>query len=185
MPNPAEQLSSWFKKYEGIWLFIAAIGVFISPLISAKLTPQGVDNGISSIKSALLYIIPFRVYQLVLILIVCVIYFFRLRRRFRFQGIGQRILVGIWKNSWGPPNAGHETLRITPDLKYYVDDTLFFEVKNFKYDPITNIIEFVKAGMRPGDNRIVYNKLTLIDNDTLVGMEQDYPIKYERITSLK
>jgi|GEM_PF-6076177 len=185
MPNFAEKLSNWLKKYEGIWIFIAAAGVFISPIFSVKLTSQGVDNGISSIKSALLYIIPFRLYQLVLILIGGVVYFSRIKQRYRVQGISKKILVGVWKNSWGPPNAGHETAKITDDLEYFVGDSQYFLLKDFKYDPATNAIEFTKVGVRPQDQRVVINKLRLVDNDTLEGTEQDYPIRYTRIAGLK
>lgn len=180
MPNPAEKLSIWLKKYEGIWIFVAALGVFISPILSVMLTVPGVDDGISSVKSALLHDVPVPVYQLILMAIT-VYYIGRFRLRYRLRAVSPRVLVGNWKNSWGPPNEGHESLRISSDLNYYVGDTQYFVIEDFRYDPKTNIIEFKKVEVKDRGNRVLINKVKLVDNDTLEGREQDYPVRYTRI----
>ena len=86
------------------------------------------------------------------------------------------------ENDWGPPSAGHEYLRIDADFKYYILNELYvFNIEDFKYDRSKNQIQFFKTGVREGDNRKVLNILTIENNDLLVGIEQDYPIKYTRI----
>lgn len=178
-----EKLNNWCLKYQGIWLFLAAIGLFIVP--AAGIDARSMQDGINGMVKILLYHFPISVYQLVLLMVLSWFFIYRLRKKYKVQSISQKILVGVWKNSWGPPQAGHETLEITRDMKYYIGTEHYFNIVDFKFDPQTNYIEFRKVGVRPDDNRDVFNKVHIVNNDTLEGTELDYPIKYTRISALK
>jgi hypothetical protein len=168
----------------GILTFIGVVSAIVVPIFVTGLDAHSVQNGMSIVGRTLMYHFPVYVYQVILLTAAGTFYYYRLKNKYRIQGISQKILVGVWKNNWGPPQAGHEILKITPDMKYYIGDDHYFNIIDFKYDPQTNYIEFKKVGVKPNDHREVLNKVRIVNNDMLEGTEQDYPIKYTKLTEV-
>ena len=181
MKKLMDRFNNWCLKYQGILVFLGAIGALIVPFLVPGVDAHSLSNGMSNLGRVLTYHFPVYTYQLIIVVALAWFIYYRFRRRYRVQGVSQKIMVGVWKNNWGPPNSGEEIFKVTPDLKYYIGDEHMFDIKDFNYDPQTNYIEFKKVGARNGDNRNVYNKVRIVDNDTLEGIEQDYPIKYKRL----
>ena len=75
-----------------------------------------------------------------------------------------------------------ETVQITNDLKYnFLDGRHWFDLKNLKLDSAKRQIEFLKVSVRADDPRQLMNKLTIENNDLLVGTEEGYRIRYIRV----
>ena len=180
-----QKFNAWCMNNLGILTFTGVVSAIVVPFFVAGFDVHSVQTGMSKVGRALMYHFPIYIYQLILLIAWGAFYYYRLKRKYRIQGISQKILVGVWKNNWGPPNAGHEILKITPDMKYYIGDDHYFNIVDFKYDPQTNYIEFKKVGVKPNDNREVIDKVRIVNNDLLEGAEQDYPIKYTKLAGLE
>jgi len=185
MNKPLEKLNAWCTNNIGILTLIGVIAAIVVPILVVGLDAASVHHGLVSIEGLFLYHFPMYIYQVVIVAAIGWAFYARLKKKNRVQSISQKLLVGVWKNEWGPPNAGHETAKITEDLKYYVNGQHYFDLKDFQYDPYKNTIEFSKVGVRESDQRRVLNTLTVEDNYTLKGIEKDYPIKYTKISDLQ
>jgi len=178
-----ERINAWCINHIGILTLAGIIVAIVVPIFVLGLDAQSVHRGIDNIGSVLIYHFSIPLYQILLLLVLGFIFYSRLKKKYRVQSKSQKFLVGVWKNEWGMPIIGQETAKITDDLKYYINGQHFFDLKNFKYDPYKNTIEFLKVGVRENDERKILNTLSVNDNFTLVGFENDYPIKYTKILS--
>jgi hypothetical protein len=108
----------------------------------------------------------------------------RIKRRYEIQSISIKFLFGIWKNEWTfSGNAGAETVRITDDAKYLVNEEHWFNIEDFKYDAKKRQIRFTKVAIRPNDRRRLLNILTIKNNELLTGTENNREIKYSKISN--
>ena len=132
--------------------------------------------------NALAYSIKIPVFTFVIIFIIGVAYWWRLKNRYASKKISLDFLIGHWKNEWNSPNStGSEECEIREDGKYYIIGQHWFDLKEFEYDPSTNKITFWKTAVQPDDTRKVLNTLNVVINDLLIGEEAGHQIKYTKL----
>lgn len=74
-----------------------------------------------------------------------------------------------------------EKVKITEDVKYYVNGVYSFPVHNFEYDKITHQIKFVKTSVV--DLRNLLNTLTVENENLLISTEADYIVTYAKLSN--
>lgn len=124
------------------------------------------------------------IYSLLILGIVTLLYLSKLKKRYTPKGISESFLIGTWKNEW--TINGHtdsEIFTVTKELHYIMNNEYIFSIVDFKHNPLTNELKFIKAGVRPNDNRKHKNTLKIVNNDVLTGTEDEYQIKYTRISN--
>lgn len=174
------RFSDWCNSHIGIVTLLAGF-IAIIPYFIDKMHFPSIGDCFSLIIHFFLYKLQVTIYQLLIAAIVISFYIFRARKKYKIQSISQRILVGAWRNDWGPPNSGFENVHITEDLKYFVRGQYYFDIEDFEYDPESNKVRFYKVRVREGNHEKLLNILTIQNNDSLVGIECDYPIRYTRL----
>jgi hypothetical protein len=87
---------------------------------------------------------------------------------------------GTWKNYFGDGGAS-ENVTIN-NTSYLVDNSIAFELIDFKYNKETNEISFIKKSLK--DPRRLLNTLKVVSDKELVGSEENgndkYDVKYVR-----
>jgi hypothetical protein len=104
-------------------------------------------------------------------------------KRFYFpEKINFDFMVGHWRNQWtDKTGTDFEICQITPNKEYYTRGELFFNLKDFKYDPSAHTITFSKVPSQPNDTRKESAvTLTIKDNDLLVGKEGNSDVVFTR-----
>lgn len=179
------KIRKWCNANSG---FLTAIGIIVTIVIAIantdKLSWGNTTSFFYKVVALLNYKIQLPIYLLVIIVILFLIYFNRIRNRYRRNYIDFNFLVGRWLNEWdlNGPNQGSEELEIREDGSYYRNNEHIFDVVDFKYDYKSNQIYFIKESRRVGDDRKAKNTLTVVNNDLLSGTEINYKIRYTRLT---
>jgi hypothetical protein len=181
MNKAISKLNTWCNNHIGLLALLTLAATVVAPYLT-ELSSIPLTKWANNMAKILGQRFTLSLYQILIVTIGLLFYLSRLRRKYRIQSISQKILVGTWKNEWGPPNAGQEILKITEDMKYYINGQHYFNIEDFHFDPQKNIIQFLKVGAREDDRRQVLNTLTIKNNYTLVGTEQDWPIRYTKIS---
>jgi hypothetical protein len=90
-------------------------------------------------------------------------------------------LVGSWLNEWTIDGTTRsENLEITKDLKYLITGQYRFNIEDVHFTE--NTVSFVKVGVKPNDSRRLQNTLNIKSDQLLEGTEQNYQIRYTRLT---
>jgi hypothetical protein len=90
-------------------------------------------------------------------------------------------LVGTWLNEWTVDGkTGSEHLKITDDMKYFIRNDFYFNLENIQFTE--GAVSFLKVGVKPNDTRRLENKLTIKNSQLLEGTEQNYQIRYTRLS---
>ena len=121
-------------------------------------------------------------YLFIAILTISIIYFIRIKRRYKKINPHLKALKGTWRNDWGD-NEENEIFTLNEKGNYFINGEHVFDLTGFNFNPKSNEIKFYKNAVRQGDNRKVLNTVKVINNDLLEGTEQDYKIKYTKISS--
>ena len=83
-------------------------------------------------------------------------------------------------NTDGKRSFGTEEVIIKNKNEYYVNNILYFKIKDFKIDRKHGKISFIKVGVL--DDRILRNELKIISGKLFVGTEnENTEVNYERI----
>lgn len=89
-------------------------------------------------------------------------------------------LKGAWQLVWSNGNAqAAEAVEISEDGKYYSNGVHSFNITGFEYDKKNHLIKFTKNSII--DQRVLLNTLNVENDNTLVGIEADYNVKYTRL----
>ena len=176
----------WCNENQGLFAFLTLIATVIAIIPYNK-----IDLGFAiPIWDEAVYILKYKIqiplYSLLLIGFVGLLYFNKVKNKYKEKKIDIDFLVGFWKNEWdiNGANAGSEQIEIKKDGSYIRNDEHIFNVENISYDFQKNQISFTKVSARPPeiDNRRPKNTLDIINNDLLIGKENGYDIKYTRIS---
>jgi TIR domain len=93
-------------------------------------------------------------------------------------------LKGAWKLVWSSGDAqASEAVEFSEDGKYYSNGVHSFNITDFDYNKSSHLIKFVKRSII--DTRILLNTLNVENNNTLVGIEANYNVKYTRLSDFK
>ena len=176
------KFKNWCNANSGWLAFWAIVVSIFLAVIFPKLNLATANSFFENIMLVLSFSVVIPIYLFIITCIVLFLYFWRVKRRYQFQFITEKFLVGTWKNEWLSNGRWHsETLQITEDFKYVTSGEHWFNVVDFKYDPKNRRLEFTKVSVRPNEIRKLANFLTVKNNDLLVGLEENTEIKYSRI----
>jgi hypothetical protein len=184
MKNRLAKFRDWCNLNQGFFGLLAVLIALYAAIPFEKVDFSPAYTFFGFIGTILTYKLQIPIYVFFPIIMFGTLYFFRIKSRYKTIPIAKSVLKGKWRNEWvtvdGRP--GNETAIITSDLRYQFEDGRhFFDLKNIKVDPINRQIEFVKVAVQPDDNRKLLNRLTIENNDLLVGTEDDHKIRYVRI----
>ncbi|HMK26901.1 MAG TPA: toll/interleukin-1 receptor domain-containing protein [Chitinophagaceae bacterium] len=87
-------------------------------------------------------------------------------------------LKGTWQLVWA--GQASESVVITEDGKYYSNGIHSFNITDFEYNKTNHRITFVKRSIL--DTRILSNTLSVENENSLIGTEADYSVKYTRLS---
>lgn len=101
------------------------------------------------------------------------------------------IFSGIWRNTFKYMDdadrlaSGFEIFSVDSNNNYIIDEVKYFTIENFEFNQLDNSVNFLKKCIpetMQGRSDGLLNKLTLIENDILIGTEnENIQIKYEKI----
>jgi hypothetical protein len=91
-------------------------------------------------------------------------------------------LKGTWRLVWSSGDAqAVEAVEISEDGKYYSNGVHSFNITGFEYDKNSHLIRFTKNSII--DQRVLLNTLNVENNNTLVGIEASYNVKYTKLSN--
>jgi len=178
------RFKNWCNLYSGVFTFLAFIVAVISIVPDNKFDFGPTKTFLKGALHIAKYPVQIPLYLIVCTMLTVVLYFFRLKKRYKVKSIAASVLKGTWRNEWATSDnkVDTETITIGEDFKYrFLDGRHFFDLKNIKIDAFNRQIEFTKVAVRPGDNRQFNNKLSIVNNDLLSGIEGEHKIRYIRV----
>jgi hypothetical protein len=176
-----QSLKNWSNANSGILTIITFL-IAITPFNMINL--YHINPIFESFLLFLNYKFEIHLYIVILLFLVGIIYFQRLKSKYRRKRITIGILAGTWKNEWDIGGIkGSEMSQITDNGKYLVNGEHLFDIVDFEYNENKRQIKFIKSSVRPDDFRKLVNIVRLINNDLLSGSENNYDIKYTRISN--
>jgi len=179
--NTLKKFSSFCNANKGI-IELTGVLIALTAFIQSNSSNIHLGRWWESTILLLIYNVAIPIYVLLILVIGGVLYFIQTKRRYKLSKINFSILIGIWKNEWTIDGVTRsEVLEIKNDSKYFLGSTHKFNIEDFNYDVNTNEITFKKTSVIATDNRTLFNRVSVINNDTLIGSETDYKIKYTRI----
>jgi hypothetical protein len=172
----------WSNENLGILTLILIIFALIGMIPFNRIDLTFTRSIFDIIATIIFYNVKFPVYIFLILILVGFIYITKIRQMYIRKKITLDFMSGNWRNEWTMSNnrVGSELFQIKDKGKYYVNGEHFFNLEDFKYDYKTNKITFIKAAVKPGDNRRLSNILILDNNNLLSGQEENYHIKYTR-----
>lgn len=183
------RIKTWFKKLkdwcnanQGLLTLLGLIVAIWALIPFNKIGFTGAGPFIEKLVSGLIYEVKIPLYLFITVLTISTIYFFRIKRRYNKITLTLSALKGTWRNDWGE-NEGHEIFTLNEKGNYLINGEHVFDLTEFNFNPKSNEIKFYKTGVRQGDDRKVLNTVKVINNDLLEGFEQDYKIKYTKISN--
>jgi hypothetical protein len=174
----------WCTLNSGVFTFLAFVTGVIAIIPLNKIDLISTYSFFESLATILVYRLQVPLYLFLLLLTAGTLYFFKIKKRYQTIPRAPSVLKGKWKNEWVTSDGrlGNETAVITNNMEYIFEDGRhFFNLKDIKVNPTLRQIEFMKVAAQPDDKRKLFNKLTIENNDLLVGTEDNNPIKYVRI----
>jgi hypothetical protein len=185
IPKAINNFRIWCNSNGGWLTFIFGItALSIAVITNDKIKFGDATSFLSKIFAFLEYKIQLPLYVFLMIALLTIIYFNRIRNRYKKRKINFSFLVGIWLNEWkkNEPDGGSETIEIKEDGSYIRNNEHIFAIENFNFDYKTNQISFIKVAQVPPDTRRCINILNIENNDLLIGKENGYNIRYTRIS---
>ncbi|MBI5372556.1 MAG: hypothetical protein HZA79_11095 [Sphingobacteriales bacterium] len=180
--NSYKKLKDWCNANQGLLTLLGLI-VAILPLIPFnKIDFKSAGPVVDKIISVLVYEVKIPLYLFIVILTISGFYFLRIKRRYTKKSLTLRELTGTWRNDWGT-DGDHEIFTLNENGNYVINGEHVFNLTDFNFDPKSNKITFYKTAVRPGDERKVFNSVEVKNNELLDGFEQNYKIKYTKISS--
>jgi hypothetical protein len=171
---------NWSNANSGILTIITCL-IAITPF--SKINTDNLNSAFRNIISFMNFRFEIPLYLAILILLIGLVYFQRLKSKYKRRSISLSSLAGMWKNEWTiGGKTGTEMFQITEDGKYLVNGEHWFNIIDFDYNENQRQIKFIKSSVRPDDFRKLVNIVNLVNNDSLVGIENNYNIKYTRIS---
>jgi hypothetical protein len=177
-----QKLKEWSNANQGLLTLLGLIVAILALIPFNKIDINSAIPIIDKVVSFLIYEVKIPLYLFIVIFTISMFYFFRLKGRFTKKYLTLTELKGTWRNDWGE-NEGNEIFTLNEQGNYVINGEHIFNITEFDFDPKANKITFYKTGVRSGDNRKVLNTVKVINNETLEGIEQDYKIKYTKISS--
>jgi len=182
-------INSWFKKLrdcsnanQGLLTLIGVLVTTLALIPFNKIELKGALPFLDRIVTILIYEVKIPLYLFIIVLTTSTFYFFRIKKKYTRQYFTLNELKGTWRNDWGD-NEGHEIFTLNEKGNYAIDGEHIFDLTEFKFNLKSNKITFYKTGVRQGDERKVLNSVKVINNELLVGTEQDHKIKYTKVSS--
>jgi hypothetical protein len=181
MKNKFQNLKNWCNANSGL-LTIVTFLIVIIPF--NKINADNLNSTFKSVFTFLNFRLEIPLYIVILLLIIGLIYFQRLRDKYKRKTLNLSNMAGMWKNEWAiiGGSTGTEMFQLTKDGKYLVNGEHWFTLKEFEYNENLRQIKFIKSSVRPNDSRKLVNIVKLVNNDLLIGTENNYEIKYTRIS---
>jgi len=177
------QMRDWSNANQGLLALFAVIISLVGLIPFQRLDITGANSFFETFLALITYPLRIPVYIFLAILVAISLFAVYLtRRKPRSSPSAGKILVGTWQNKWGSGQGdGTEVAQITRDGKYIINDRHLFNIHHFRYNHAKRELRFVKVGLG-GDYRRLYNILTVQSDELLVGTENNYPIKYSKLS---
>lgn len=179
-----KKIKDWSNANQGVLALLALLVSVVSALPLKSIDPSFARSFWTILLEIFTLKIEMPVYLLLVLCLVIFLYITKLKKRYTPKGVSEIFLIGTWKNEW--TINGHtdsEIFNITKDLHYVMNNEHIFTIVDFKHNPLVNEITFIKVGVRPNDNRKHLNKLKILNNDVLIGVEDQYQIKYTKLSN--
>jgi hypothetical protein len=184
MKTQLTKFRDWCNLNQGFFGLLAVLIAVYAAIRFDKVDFSPAYTFFGLLGSVITYNLQIPIYVFIVLTAVGVLYFFKIKSRYKTIPIARSVLKGKWRNEWitADGRPGNETAVITGELHYkFEDGRHFFDLKNIKIDPITRQIEFTKVAVQPDDKRKLVNRLTIENNDLLTGTEDGHKIRYLRI----
>lgn len=177
-----QKLKDWSNSNQGLLTLLGLIVAILALIPFNKIDFKSALPIVDKIVSILLYEVKIPLFLFIVILTISTFYFFRIKRRYTKRQLTLKELKGTWRNDWGT-DGEHEIFTLTEDGNYVINGEHVFNLTEFNFDPKSNTITFYKTAVRLGDNRKVPNTVEVINNELLEGIENNYKIKYTKISN--
>ena len=179
------KIKNWCNANQGLINLFTLLIAIIALVPFQKIDFTIAKNGfLDKIFAILIYRAQIPVYLLIIMSVAIVIYMLKFKRKYKIHSTLVNLFSGTWKNEWGTTgNGGSEIMKITEDAKYLINEQHYFNIENFQYDPSKGQIQFTKVAVSPNDTRRLLNILNIKNNELLVGTEENYPIRYSKISN--
>jgi len=178
-----KNLIKWCNENQGLLTLIAVIITILGLIPFNKINFIFTNSLIDKIIVVIIYNVKIPVYLLVTIIIIGWIYINNIKQKYSGEKITMNILVDEWKIEWTINGKVVSNIcEIKYDGKFFVDGKHTYNIKNFRYDYKTDKITFIKSPVDKSDKRKMKSILIRKNNDLIIGLEDNYDIKYIRIT---
>jgi hypothetical protein len=179
-----KNFKNWCNINSGFMTLLSIVIVIILQFIFNDVKNSNNPSFLTCVLTFLDQKIGIKIYIIIIVFIIIAIYILSIKRKYKTQAISKVFLIGRWKNEWKGDNfTGFEFLEITNEGIYILDGVPRFKIEDFEYNDKLSQIKFRKVALFPDDTRNLLNTLTIINNELLVGTEENYKIKYIRISS--
>jgi hypothetical protein len=177
-----EKLKNWSNANQGLLTFLGLLISIYALVPFNKIDFKSAIPLLDKIMTILIYDVKIPLYLFVVVITISTFYFIRIKNRYTRKYFSLKELKGTWRNDWGE-NEGHELFTLNEKGNYVINGEHIFNLTEFNYNPKSNEITFYKDAVRQGDARRVFNSVKIINNELLAGTEQDYKIKYTKVSS--
>ncbi|WP_295671365.1 hypothetical protein [uncultured Mucilaginibacter sp.] len=164
---------------------IIAIGtiILVIPIIIDAIAKLKISaNWLREIFSLLKISVEVPIIILILIGVYFAIFYLRSKKRLQRAPFKTSSFIGTWRNDWGGMRPGSQVFEFTKNGEYIISGVNCLKIEGLEYDSEKKKIKFIKASTTPGDNRLLSNILTMESNNLLVGTENNYEIKYTKLS---
>ncbi|MEO6851324.1 MAG: hypothetical protein ABI166_11860 [Mucilaginibacter sp.] len=181
MTKKLNLMIQWCDRHAGFLTFLTFLLMIVLAIPYNNIDLGFAAPWLDKIYLLLLYKVKIPLFTFILLALIWLLYFKKIRNRYKKNNVDIEFLTGYWKNEWTVEGVTHsENCQIKQGGKYFIMSTHYFDLLNFKYDYKTNTISFMKSGVQPGDSRTAVNELKIINNDLIKGREENYDIRYTR-----
>jgi len=180
--NLYKKLKDWCNANQGLLAFLALIVAIISAIPFNKIDYKIANPFFETVYKILIFNIKIPAYVFILLVSTILFYLNRLKKKYTLIPVTLNTLKGNWRCEWGE-DEGSELFTLNEDGSYIIEGTHYFNLTEFDYKPNKKQITFYKTAVIPGDNRKVFNTVKVINNELLVGTEENYKIKYIKLSA--
>ena len=182
--NNFENLKNWCNANQGLLTLLGLIVAIIAAIPFNKIDFSFAHSLWDKCVLILTYKLQIPIYLFIVVVVLSLFYLLRLRKRYLSSSYTLKFLKGTWKCEWTiiGSNPGSEITKISEDGKYIINNDHWFDITEFKFDSTKKQITFYKTAVKENDQRKLPNTLNIINNECLEGTENNYKIKYTKLS---